>query len=251
MNWRGTTFRDWLLFAFGLAGLAISLAMLMSEDEGSARLAFFAIFGMCAVASGHSILAKLRVHRVALDPSLRLPVTGGVPLVGDRARAVRMALGTIGVGVFLAISGEPMGQGFVVVSLLIAGLGLAALVTLPLGWRRLPSLTFTPEGLRVENPSITYVARWDAMTVRLLMVQERPSIRVWLHHPARTVSDAQVSLGVPAMERAKLATRFERSLRWSGFHQTFSGTVYRVETLLLLRALQGYVDHPAARAERG
>lgn len=249
MNWRGTTIRDWLLLAVSVAFVVVSLVLLVAGGHGTAPLATFAFFGMCSVVAIHSVRAKLRMHTLRNDRSATLFVTGGAPLVASRARAIGLSLGIAALGAFLTITGESIGAEFVVVSVLMAGLGAAMLVAFALGMGQRPTLTFTPEGLRFDGDTITYLAPWDAIDVRLLTVQDQPFVGLWLRDPARVVSTAQVRVADTVTERAKLSQRIEKSLRWNGLHLTLSAPAYGVETLPLMRAMQRYIDQPEARAE--
>lgn len=249
MNWRGTTFGEWLLLVFLLGMVLLNVALPFLGRGELWQIGAVAMLVALAADPALTIKSKLRAHQVALHPSLALSVAGGLPIVPRRGPTLRIGVGALVVGVLLAVTGQSLGTMVLLAGLLVAGFGCVTLMDLALGRNKLPALIFIPDGLRLETASITYLVRWDAMGVHPLSVQEPTLVCICVSEPARLVADAQIVSGDPLIERAKFARVIEDNLTWFGAPVTVSCPDYGLDALLLMRALHRYIDDPAAREE--
>ncbi|MCB9659917.1 MAG: hypothetical protein R3B40_13305 [Polyangiales bacterium] len=246
--WQGTRAKDWLLLGVCLMATVGSVAGRAYRSEDDGLLAVGAFFGACTVVAIKILVDRRRAHQTRLRAPGASAMPGQVPIVPNRRRVVGVALGIAALGAFMAVTGASVGRAFVIMSVLLATLGLALLVASALG-RGAPTLTFTPLGLRVENRVLTFLVPWDEVYIRLYVLREQDFIALTLKRPEETARNADVRRGDAARERAKLDLRFRRTRKWAGDDFHIAPAAYDVDMETMLRALQRYATDPAARAE--
>lgn len=242
--------RDWYLLVGSLAFVALGILFLIRGDDDTAPLATIAVFGACAGVAVHQLRGQRKLERQASDPSLTVAVVGGAPIEVDRRRLVLAMVGLLAFGLFLAATGGPLGEGFVAVSLLVAGFAAVALVALAFGWRRGFALIFTREGIVFESPRLVYEVAWSAIIgVELTTINEQPVITLFVADPHALAASAEVRRGEPARAQARLARDLDRSFEWFGAHLVIAPSTYGVDAVVLLRAIERYVGEPGVRGE--
>ena len=240
-----------MLLLGSAAFVAVGLWGMASGGDISATIAATAFFAACGALAVHKIAGNVATQRVLDDPDFSPRIPGGVPLVANRAGAALASVGLVALGLLMAATGGAIGRGFVVVSLLMAGLGGAALILVAKKRGQVQSLTFTPEGLRVRDGSLSYLAPWDGISVDLVTLFDQPFAAVYLRQVAAVLAAAEVADGDPQRARAKLARRLESSRARCGSHLLFPGGLYGADAATLTRTMAHYVDHAEARAELG
>lgn len=251
MRWRGTTPKDWLLLLGSAVFVAAGLWGMSRGGDVSATVAATAFFGACGALAVHKIADKLAIQRVLDDPDFSPRIPGGVPLVATRRGVALASVGLVALGLLMASTGGAIGRGFVVVSLLMAGLGGVVLILIAVKRGHVQSLTFTPEGLRVRDGSLRYLAPWDGVSIELVTLFDQPFAAVYLRQVSAVLAAAEVTDGDPQRARKKLARRLESSRARGGSHLLFPGGLYGTDAATLMRTMAHYVDHPEARAELG
>ncbi|HEY8378530.1 MAG TPA: hypothetical protein VIK91_18675 [Nannocystis sp.] len=241
----GPTSRDWLLLAVSAAFVAAGLLLILREPGRPVGFLGVLFFGLCLAVAVDNLVRKRRAARQWSDPTLTVHIVGGEDIPVDTRRIRAAGIGLLVVGAALALLGRDLGAMFVALSLVLALLGAGGLVALALGYTGRSALRFSPEALWIIAGRYRYPVRWDNIAaVDLAELHDQPFVRIHVRD-----RDA-VLAAVDPPDAARAVTRaFAQNAALLGAEIAVFARLYRVDEVVLLRAIARYAADPQARAE--
>lgn len=234
----GPTFRDWALFAVGLAFAAMSL--LIASREGLREALFpLCFFGACALVSGYVVVRKWRRHRFTATSA---SAPGGVALHASNARMLGVAaLIAVAVTPIFFVRDRPL------LLTLCASLALGGSVLLVIGVlsgrfsRRF--LRFDPPGLTLGEGPYECLFLWDQIA-DLTELEMYDNAAVGFN-----VANPDTLLVTPESARARMNRKLASNVAFTGRHVVIMTLHFGVSAQALCAAIRNYIANPEARRE--
>jgi hypothetical protein len=232
------TKREWGLFSTAIGFVLCGLFILPSDRD--VGIVTIALFGSAAVVFVIPLWRKLRRRG---SPTLRVDITGGVPI--KAAHTIPAIAGTwlVALGMVMIVFSQSYGWVMVVLGAVVVACGGAVLLALATG--RLPNryLQFDPAGITFGHHRWSYLVEWDNIAqVVAGELHSNPIVLIVLDQP--DLVDVH-----PQECRPQVFKLLARNAAWLNAHVVLSPAQFRMDIHLLTPALERYIADPSARAE--
>lgn len=241
----GPTWRDWLLLAISAAFVAMGLLIVAIEPNEAIGWLSLMFFGACLAVAIAQLVRKRRAARQWRDPALTVRIVGGQDIAVDTRGMLATSLGLVVFGAGAAALGRGLGPWFVGACALLGLLGAGALGALALGYTGRASLRFTPAALWVDTGRFRYPVLWDNIAAAdLVEAHEHPWLRIGVRDLHTVLAAVEPPAAMPAAARA-----FGHNRGLLGADVALLPRLFRVDEVVLLRAIERYAGDPRAREE--